>query len=238
MKTAISILLVVLFSVFISCKKETFENPTKGLLKRKLTYRFIQDTIPRNISEYQYDLKRRLVKIQDNYSTQLFDYNPYDRLIRKYGYRVDGSGSTLRDTTYYKYQDGNLVYVETIPIKQDNYSYSHQTRYEYENLKLVKKKEYIDHQFSEMTVYEYTNNLCAREIYYNDSIGKGYYTYKNYVYDENNQLALSTIINKDEWLLQSAYYFYDDDGNLIWEYGEQIAEVQASFVFYNRYEYY
>jgi len=88
-----------------------------------------------------------------------------------------------------------------------------------------------------MTVYEYTNDLCSKETYYTDSIGSSYQYFKSYRYD-HNELALSYLINADKWLFVAGYYFYDDNGNLILEYGEQIAEVQAYLGFCNRYEYY
>lgn len=235
-----SILLIVLFSIFVSCEKDTPDTLPlhHGKLKRKLIYEYIGDTIPRVISEYEYDLKERLVKIQDTYSTQLFKYNQNDELIRKYNYQVDGSGTTLSDTTWYKYLNGNLVYEETIPLQESNNTLTHQIKYEYENSKLYRKKEYIDHRFDEMTVYEYKNDLCSKEIHYPDSLVSGYYWFTDYVYDDNHHLAVSSLRNSYNWLLMAGYYFYDDDGNLVWEYGEQIAEVQAALGFYNRYEYY
>ena len=184
MKPILSILLIVLFSVFISCEKETIDKPSnQGLLKRKLEYRSIQDTIPRSISDYEYDWKRRLVKIQDLHSSQLFEYNQKDQLIRKFSYVIDESGSSLRDTTWYKYQNGKLVYEESIPLPPSDFTYTYQIKYEYENSKLVKKKEYQDHQFRGMIVYEYKNDLLITEINYIDSLRTDYYTRKDYAYD-------------------------------------------------------
>ena len=140
MKTTIYISLIVLLSVFISCKKDTPEiSNHKGKLKRKLEFWSIKDTIPRNISGYQYDSKDRLVKIQANYSTELFEYNLDDQLIGKYDYQIDGNGSTLSDTTSYKYQNGNLVYEERVGVPLIDPSNSFQTNYEYDHSKLVKK---------------------------------------------------------------------------------------------------
>ncbi|GEM_PF-3146470 len=236
MKSTIFILLIALFSVVISCKKEVPENPYKGLLKRKLFYRSNQDSTPVSISDYYYDSEKRLKKIQDNFATELFEYNQNNELIRKLTYQNDANETSLIDTTIYRYQSGNLVYEE--------YSSSLQIRYEYEyeNSKLIKKKNYRNNNFEGMTSYEYSNNLLAKEIYFTDSIGTRPQSYRKYIYDEN-KLSMSALVQYGGGVnqgstLQIVYYIYDEGGNLVIENAEQSEEISAWITYCYRYEYY
>jgi len=242
MKPTTPILLIVLFSVLISCEKETPQLPLHhGMLKRKLYYSTIKDTIPRNIFDYEYDSKNRLIKIQANNSTELFEYNEDNQLFRKYGYRIDESGSSLSDSICYKYQNGNLI-SEELNYVTAIHSTSSQIIYEYENSKLIRKKEYSDHVFWRMTSYEYSGSLCIRENQYNDSIGSQMSHYRTNIYD-NGKLSISSFISVqggifNEQPILVIYYLYDENGNLIIESAEQSMEISAWLSYFYRYEYY
>jgi len=243
MKPTISIILIVLLSVFISCEKDTPEVANhKGKIKRKLEYMSTRDTIPRNISDYEYDSKDRLVKIMSYRGSELFEYNQNDELIRKCNYQIDGNSSTLSDTTTYKYQNGNLVYEERIGVPLTGHSNSFQTNYEYDNSKLIKKKEYRNHTIEIMTLYEYSGSLCTRENHYFDTIGSNLIHYRNNLYD-NGILSVSELIVVqggvyDGLPIQVIYYLYDEKGNLIIESAEQAEYISASLSYLKRYEYY
>lgn len=244
-KRILSILLIVLFLLFISCQKDTPDTTTAhhGKLKRVLYYWTNRDTVPNYISDYEYDSKNRLVKIQNQGYTQLLKYNQAEQLIGKYGYTINGDGSTLSDSISYTYQNGNLVNEEWNFEQPINYSKSSiQTRYEYENSKLIRKKEYRDHQFWRLTLYEYSGSLCTHENQYNDSIGTEMFQYRTHLYD-NGKLSISKLIIApsgifDERAIQVIYYLYDENGNLIMESAEQSNEIQAWISYFNRYEYY
>lgn len=241
MKSTIFILLIGLFSVLISCEKETHENLYKGLLKRKLVYWSVQDTSPKSISDYEYDSKLRLRKIQDNLYTELFEYNQNDELIRKFTYQTDGGGTTLYDTTFYKYQEGKLVYEESIHLPPSSYSSSLQTKYEYENSKLIRKTKYRNHVFEGLTVYEYSGDLCSKELNFRDSTAVQIESYRGFGYDKS-KLLMSTLVGfasgDQKYMLQTVYYIYDDSGNLIIEYAIQDMEISAWISYCYRYEYY
>jgi len=242
MNPKISFLSVIIFLVFLSCQKDTFETPNhSGKLKRKLSFRSVQDTVPYSISEYQYDSKGRIQMIQDKLNTELFEYNKNNDLIRKFTYQTDIPGTTLSDTTYYKYQNGKLVFDESIQLPVSEYSSSIQSRYEYENSKLIRKKIYRDHHFERMTDYEYLGELCSKELYYNDSTGVRINSFRDFAYD-NNKLSMSTLIGfaagNRKYVLQVVYYIYDDSGNLVLEYAEQNMEISAWISYSSRYEYY
>jgi hypothetical protein len=242
MKSTIFILLIALFSVLISCEKETHENPYKGLLKRKLHYRSNQDSIPMSISDYEYDSKLRLKKVQTNLHTELFEYNQNDKLIRKFTYQIIENVSTLTDSTIYQYQNGNLIFEESIQVPVADNSSSAQTRYEYENSKLVRKKYYQDHHFWGMTSCEYSNNLLTKEIHFTDSIGTKIQSYVKYLYDEN-KLSMAALVEYSGGVNQgltllAVYYIYDEDGNLVIENAEQSEETSAWLTYCYRYEYY
>lgn len=240
MKSTIFILLIALFSVVLSCEKETHENPYKGLLKRKFFYRSIQDSIPVSISDYEYDSKLRIKKVQDNLYTELFEYNQNDELIRKYTYQTDGGGTDLYDTTFYKYQEGKLVYEESIHLPPSSSLSSIQTIYEYENSKLIRKKNYRDHVFEGLTLYEYSGDLCFKELNFRDSTAVQIGSYRSYAY-ENRKLLMSTLVGfaarGQKYILQTVYYIYDDSGNLILEYATQNMEISAWISYCYRYEY-
>jgi hypothetical protein len=208
-----------------------------------LHYWTIRDTVPKYISDYEYDSKDRLVKIQDQGYTQLLKYNLAEQLISKYGYTINGAGSTLSDSVSYTYQNGNLVDEEWNFEQPIHYSKSSiQTRYEYENSNLIRKKEYRDHQFWRLTLYEYSGSLCTRENQYNDSIGVDMFQYRTNQYD-NGKLSISSLIDfmggfYNNMPIQVTYYLYDENGNLIMESAEQSYEIQAWISYFNRYEYY
>lgn len=240
MKSKIFILLIALFSVVISCEKETHENPYKGLLKRKSFYRSNQDSTPVSISDYEYDSKLRLKTIQDNSHREIFEYNENNELIRKSGYKIDNNGSTLSDTTHYEYQKGDLVFEETCYLTNGNID-TYQFQYEYENSKLIRKQEYHNHDFWRMTEYEYLNDLCIKEMNFSDSIGTWLNYYKKHMYD-NQKLSMSAMITIQGvgypgTTLQVIYYFYDDSGKLVFENAEQREDVGGLEYCY-RYEYY
>ena len=242
MKSTIFILLIALFSGLISCNKDSFENPYKGLLKRKLFYRSNQDSTPVSISDYKYDSKLRLKTIQDNFTTESFEYNQNDEQIRKLTYQVNENVSTLTDSTIYQYQDGNLIFEESIQLPDTGNSFSAQIRYEYENSKLVRKKNYWNHQFLALTTYEYSNNLLMKEIHFTDSIGTRPQSYRKYIYDEN-KLSMSALVEfsggvNQGLTLLAVYYIYDEDVNLVIENAEQSEEISAWITYCYRYEYY
>jgi hypothetical protein len=243
MKSILSIISAIVFLLLFSCGKETFDNQyRKGMLKRKLSYRWAQDTVPYLISEYEYDSRLRLKKIKSDHNVELFEYNQDNQLVRKSDYSIDADGLTLNDTTRYRYEDGKLVFEETNNLPPMFYNYTFQTNYEYENSKLIRKTKYRDHTFFEsLTRYEYSGDLCTNEMYYNDSIGESINSIRSYIY-ETNVLSMSTLIgyasgNRKNWL-QSVYYIYDDTGNLIIEYAEQSMETSAWIRYCYRYEYY
>jgi hypothetical protein len=244
MKTIIPVFSIAFCLLLLSCNKDNaeFSNPDHGKLKRKLYYRWTNDTVPYRISEYQYDSKGRIAKIQDNLSTEeLFEYNKNDELIRKFTYQTDASGTSLQDTTCYKYENGKLIYEESTQLPVSEYSSSVQIKYEYANSKLIWEKQYQNHIFSSMTEYEYSGDLCSKELYYVDSTRVQLYSYRSFVYDKN-KLSMTTLIGyaagNQKYFLQSVYYIYDDSGNLIIEDAEQNMEISGWISYMYKYEYY
>jgi hypothetical protein len=242
MKPPVSILLAILFLLLLSCGKETFENQyKKGKFKRKLSYHSAQDTVPYLISEYEYDSRLRLKRIKSIRGEEIFEYNRDNELVKKSGYFLNANGLTLNDTTRYRYEDGKLVLEENCYLLPGLIQTS-QIRYEYENSKLIRKTRYRDHTFFESsTRYEYSGDLCTKEIHCNDTLGESINSIRSYIY-EKNVLSMSTLIgyssgDRKNWL-QSVYYIYDNVGNLIIEYAEQSMETSAWIRYCYRYEYY
>ncbi|HAH24318.1 MAG TPA: hypothetical protein DCL77_11290 [Prolixibacteraceae bacterium] len=225
----------------MSCQKDAPETPPHhGMLKRVLHYQSSKDTFPASISEYEYDSKDKLVRIQEKDAFELFKYNQQGQLSLKSVYQINGDGSTLSDSTSYSYQNGNLIFEELIYLPPTNSSIeSYQTKYEYEDSKLTRKKEYMDHQFRRLTKYKYSGSLCIRENQYYDSIGSYMDAYKIHIY-ENDQLSMSNFIitQGGDTVVQVIYYLYDENGNLITESAEPAWETATWFSYINRYEYY
>lgn len=240
MKSIVTVLLLVLVSlVFFSCEKEPVDDPYEGRIKRVKHYGSIQDTIVRAIEEYQYDSKKRLKAIESEGGTVKFVYNGSNQLIGKY---YINENPDFNDTITYVYKDGKLV-VELQNSNRANSAYFQilKTVYEYENTKLVKRKNYRDNIFERMTVYEYKDDLVKKESLYYDSLGVDIVTISSHYYDEHKKLAFTTRMHSHSqgmaWL-QSIYYFYNEHGDLDLEYAEQSNDLSAWITFCRRYEYY
>ena len=75
------------------------------------------------IYEYQYDNEMRLDRISyysgndpdESYQYELFEYNTNDEIETRlvYSYANDSIGWVLTDSTYYRYENGNLIHEVT-----------------------------------------------------------------------------------------------------------------------------
>jgi len=234
MKLTIYCLIIMVLPLLFSCEKDSELSPSQPRIKRKIYYFSAEDTIPRRIFEYEYDSKNRIIKIQDNLYAELFEYDKNNQLIKKYNYQLDGKNCSLSDTTFYSYKDGKIVSEEKVYLP-DQYRIKYV--YEYENDKLIKKKEYRNQICDGMTLYEYESDLCSKETYYTDSLATRTHSHRRFIYD-GSKLSMSAMIGYRGETLQVVYYLYDENGNLIIEDGQQIAEVAAVLCFYFKYEYF
>lgn len=239
MKSTVAVLMLALISVmFFSCEKEPVEDSYQGRIKRVKHYSSIQDTVVRNIEEYQYDSKNRLTAIESEGSTVKFEYNSNNQLVRKY-YLYENPD--YNDTITYVYKDEKLV-VELQHSDPPNNIYFHNmmTVYEYENVRLVKSKKYMNNIFQQLIVYEYKDDLVKKASFYSDSLGLYLHTVRSHYYDENNKLSFITSMYANSrgmaWL-QSIYYFYNEHGDLDLEYSEQSDQISAGITYCLRYEY-
>lgn len=240
--TIVSLLFALVFLMFFSCENDSFEDPYQGRIKKVKYYNSVQDTIVRNVEEYKYDARNRLIAIENKGGSVKLIYNTNNQLIGKCSYYNDNGVSVLNDSTRYIYGDLKLVAEEEYSVLVNNlFQYKMKVVYEYENDKLVKRKRYRDSIFEQLIVYEYKDDLLKKESIYTDSLGIYLDYTKSHYYDEHKKLSFTTSMNHNyqgyAWL-QTIYYFYNEHGDLDLEYAEQTNEISAAITYCRRYEYY
>lgn len=231
------LLLIMLCSLIYSCGEEPDLTPYQGRIKRVLRSYAIEDTAVRFVDEYQYDSRKRLVKIQNSRETQVFVYNSKNQVSRKLRYYTASGTFTLIDTTFYAYQDNQLIYeIKDSEISSGVISFTKNV-YDYNDGRMIRKKTYQDGRFRNMIVYEYAGGRLNKEITYEDSLEVKPYSHAIYLYDDG-KLALRTERHSSGEVILSSYYFYNEHGDLSMEYAIQNQYISALLSFYNRYEYY
>lgn len=230
-------MLALVCSLFHSCEEEPYVSTPDSRIKRVLYSFTTNDTVPLRTFEYTYDSKKRLTKIQDEWWTELFEYNSKDQLLHKILVNNDSRSEILADTTYYEYNDGLLVSEKRQRWNSPSESYINKSVYEYDQSRLIRKKNYDSGGFEDMVIYEYTGDLLTKEITYRDSTATDYQLIREYRYDKD-KLSLCTLINSDKWIIQVVYSLYDQIGRLDLEYSIQHEGISAGLTYCKRYEYY
>ncbi len=229
---------VVLLFLF-SCGKESFDNSSQGLIKRKLFFRNINDTSANSVDEYHYNLVGQLKEISSKYRTQLFYYNRNNYLEARLTYNISGENKIISDSTFFRYESGQLISEETTyPPNREQYKII----YEYNGSELFREKHYLDGVFLSMTAFEYVAGRCRKESVYTDSLGIQLSQTVEYAYDKN-ELSMKTLRLGSGTLAGTpilvTYYHYDGLGNLLLEYGVQVeGVVNIALEYCYRFEYY
>ncbi len=243
-KKVLHISLIVIIS-FSSCVKEETEIPESVLLKSKTWYQTINDEIPIMSSVYEYDADDRLEYInhyRGNTDTmhryESFGYNGEHNIETrlKFSYANDSIGWMLTDSTYYHYENGELIQEETIYPLPNSYHVSY--HYEYENSEVSRKCRYDNQQIEYCFVYEYADGVCVKETRFggtNLDVVNGYTTHSY----EEDRLIKSEKYTSQNNNFQIITYKYDDSGNLIVEESVKTDfTVVAPVAYVYRYEYY
>ena len=242
----ITILLsLIVFISYFSCSRDDIVTPEKALLKIKYWYHSINDTIPIRTSEYQYDNRKRLEKInyyKRNTDTlfiyDLFEYTMNNELVNKYTYHYanDSLGWLLSDSTHYGYENVKLILEETYYPPPNSYQVSFQ--YEYENSKIVKKYRYVSQQFLHCITYDYANEVCIKETRFTDYNLNVIGDYTIHYFDEELLLRSEKYTPQNQ-NFQIIAYTYNDAGNLIIEESKGTEfPVAKPMDYVIRYEYY
>ena len=249
MKALISTLSTVFVLALFSCNQDItnqLKENKEYLIKNKLYYNYIEDTIPVKIYTYLYDNERKLEKIYNYpgnrpefaYGYILFEYSFNDELVNKYTYHYanDSIGWLLHDSTHYSSEYGRITQEETFyfTVSSDRVLYN----YEYQNSNLIKIYKYANQHLDDYILYEYSGNLCMKESTYSDSLG---YNLEQFIlhYFIDSILTKSEKYTGDSNKIQIITYTYDNEGNLIIEEAEGTEfPVVKSMDYIIRYEYY
>lgn len=227
MRTTMTALSLIFIFSLLSCDEDTTSQPEKNSeakIKRKLFYNYIEDTTPIRIYEYQYDNAMKLERIyhyrgncpDTAYGYELFEYTMNNEMVNKYTYHYasDSLGWLLYDSTHYSYENGKIILEETFYFTSSSDHII--SKYEYENLNLIKTYKYLNQQLEDYTIYDYSGDLCVKESTFSDSLGLDLKEYILHYY-ENGILAKSEKYTGNNNKIQIITYTYNDAGNLIIE---------------------
>jgi hypothetical protein len=234
--------LFVLISLF-SCKKEDEPTIEKNLLKSKLWYNTIIDSIPVMRYDFMYNNNNDLDKVNiyiknsDTISQKvLYSYNIDGKLEYKLHFSfMNSSDGTLIDSTYYDYE-ADLLKTETLYYLQ-NSSYVVTYVYEYLDSKLFTKCRIDYNELSSCIKYDYTADLCIQEIIYSDINFISIWN-KTVHYYQNGIRTKTEVSGSQGIVFQIITYSYDYLGNLILEVSQETDfSVSRPVSYVYRYEY-
>jgi hypothetical protein len=238
----LGVIFIFFFSfTFIACSKE--ELPSRSLLKSKECYYPVMDSLPYFTFRYFYDEHENLVRINrcrsNTEDADRFEEYEYDRsgnrmVKMNYFYANDSVGWYLHDSTRYKYENRLLNQEDTwYSISNNHWS----KIYTYSGTLLTHVHSYSNGVLDSYIVYEYSAGKCVKEsLFFGER--PTLIEYRIYEY-EQGYLKRSSLLNRDEIIVQNVKYSYDSLGRLILEEALGTEYLVASPVYYvYKYEYY
>jgi hypothetical protein len=215
-------------SVLLSCsgdsdslyeipKYDDYEYLTSDVLyskgsRIKTEYQVFNENIKQVFTEYEYDDKGRISKVNHPtaYVYDIYEYNEKDLLECIISYKVYNSLPTLYRTVSYLYDtSGNKI--KTITDGEDN-GYEDVVIYTYENQKLIKEDSFYKGNLNHHKIYYYNDSgeVSTERLYApkGDSFSETTHTYEN-------GLLVYSITKSDGVFIYDSKKIYDNNDNLI-----------------------